>query len=76
MKTRDKLRLQEVDVTIWDEDIMIHKKALETISRTLCDVMNNNVPFGVKTFILGRDFRQILPVVKKVTKIQWQSMNA
>lgn len=70
LKARDKLRLQEVDVVIWDEASMIPRKALETISRTLCDVMNSTVPFGGKTFILGGDFRQTLPVVKKATRRQ------
>ncbi|KAG8174783.1 hypothetical protein JTE90_013184 [Oedothorax gibbosus] len=69
-KPRDKRRLQEVDVVIWDEASMIPRKALEIIDRTLKDVMNNSLPFGGKTFILGGDFRQVLPVVKKATRSQ------
>ncbi|KAG8174760.1 hypothetical protein JTE90_026660 [Oedothorax gibbosus] len=44
---------------------MIPRKALEIIDRTLKNVMNNSLPFGGKTFILGGDFKQVLPVVKK-----------
>lgn len=69
-KPRDKRRLQEVDVVIWDEASMIPRKALEMIDRTLKDVMNCSLPFGGKTFILGGDFRQVLPVVKKATRGQ------
>ena len=43
---------------------MIPKKALEIINNTLKDLCNTDVPFGGKLFILGGDFRQILPVVK------------
>ena len=57
LKTRDKLRLQKVDVVIWDEASMIPRKAFETINRTLRDIMSNILPFGGKTFILGGDFR-------------------
>lgn len=70
LKSRDKMRLQEVDVVIWDEASMIPRRALEIIDRTLRDIMNKNLPFGGKTFILGGDFRQVLPVVKKAGRGQ------
>lgn len=40
------------------------------VNRTLQDLMNNTRPFGGKIMILGGDFRQILPVVKRATKQQ------
>lgn len=39
--------------------------ALKTIDRLLKDLMNNNVLFGGKTFLMGGDFRQTPPVVHK-----------
>ena len=36
---------------------MIPKKALDIIDRTLRDVMDNDLPFGGKRFILAGDFR-------------------
>ena len=38
--------------------------------RLLRDIVGNNIPFGGKTFLLGGDFRQTLPVVKKENAAQ------
>ena len=56
LKICDQLHLQKIDVLIWDEASMILRKVLETIDRTLLDIMNNNLPVGGKAFILGGDF--------------------
>ncbi|XP_047132702.1 ATP-dependent DNA helicase PIF1-like [Hydra vulgaris] len=44
---------------------MIPKHTLNAIDRLLKDVCNNNFPFGGKVILIGGDFRQILPVVKR-----------
>jgi hypothetical protein len=59
---------------IWDEAPMMHKHCFESLDRALRDVLksNNNgrtdIPFGGKVVVLGGDFRQILPVIPKVTR--------
>ena len=46
---------------IWDEAPMAPRYALEIIDRTLKYIMSNDLLFGAKIVILGRDFRQLLP---------------
>ncbi|XP_046422359.1 ATP-dependent DNA helicase pfh1-like [Neodiprion fabricii] len=65
-----KKKIQSIDVFIWDECSMIPKIALELIDRTLKDIMEDALPFGGKTIILGGDFRQVLPIVKRGGKQQ------
>ncbi|MCO5584416.1 hypothetical protein L7F22_038343 [Adiantum nelumboides] len=48
---------------------MIHRHAFEALDKTLRDVMQNNMLFGGKVFLLGGDFRQILPVVRKGCRV-------
>ena len=47
---------------------MTPRYALEVADRTLRDMMNNNKPFGGKVFVLGGDFRQLLPVKVRGTR--------
>ena len=58
-------QLREIDVVIWDEAPMAPKQALEAVDKLLRDIMQTEVPFGNKTMLLGGDFRQVLPVVRK-----------
>nr|XP_047142921.1 ATP-dependent DNA helicase PIF1-like [Hydra vulgaris] len=44
---------------------MIPKHALNAIDKLLQDVCNNKFPFGGKVILMGGDFMQILPVVKR-----------
>lgn len=50
---------------------MTHRRCFEALDRTLRDLLseqtpsNSIVPFGGKVIILGGDFRQILPVIRK-----------
>ncbi|KAK9983468.1 hypothetical protein SO802_032993 [Lithocarpus litseifolius] len=50
---------------------MAHKNCFEAVDRTLRDILqiedpqNAEKPFGGKVVVLGGDFRQILPVVRK-----------
>jgi len=63
--------LIETKLIIKDEAPMMNKLCFEAFNRTLRDIMkvvdekNNNKPFGGNVVVLGGDFRQILPVVKK-----------
>ncbi|CDF33021.1 unnamed protein product [Chondrus crispus] len=55
--------LQQVDLIIWDEIVMCHRHCIETVDRSLRDLMQTDRPFGGKFVVLAGDFRQILPVV-------------
>jgi len=63
--------VRKVDIIIWDEAPMMHRRAFEAVDRTLRDLMQlddaqeTEKIFGGKTVVLGGDFRQILPVVPK-----------
>ncbi|XP_047124872.1 uncharacterized protein LOC124806981 [Hydra vulgaris] len=57
--------LRQVSLYLLDEASMIPKHALNAIDKLLQDVCNNRFPFGGKVILMGGDFRQILPVVKR-----------
>jgi hypothetical protein len=63
--------VHKADIIIWDEALMMHRRAFKAIDRTLCDLMQlddaqaTKKIFGGKTVVLGGDFQQILPVVPK-----------
>ncbi|KHJ89452.1 hypothetical protein OESDEN_10722 [Oesophagostomum dentatum] len=56
--------LAETDIIIWDEISMAPKCSFEAVDSLLRDIMQNDVPFGGKLFVIGGDFRQILPIVE------------
>ncbi|GLU17463.1 hypothetical protein SLE2022_338290 [Rubroshorea leprosula] len=66
--------IQLADVIIWDEAPMDHKHCFEAVHHTLQDLMDGQIsrakelPFGGKTVVMGGDFRQCLPVIKKATR--------
>ncbi|XP_035841306.1 uncharacterized protein LOC110870193 [Helianthus annuus] len=68
--------LKETQLIIWDEAPMVHKHTFEALDRTMSDVFSDgrsirsDVPFGGKVFVLGGDFRQILPVIPNGTRQQ------
>ena len=47
---------------------MTHKHALEAVDRMVRYIVNKDKPMGGRTLILSRDFRKILPVVKRGSK--------
>jgi len=59
---------------IWDEAPMMSRFCFEALDRMLRDIMssvdkdNKYKPFGGKVVVLGGDFRQILPVIRKGTR--------
>ena len=57
-------------LVIWDEVAMTKRQAVETIDRTLQDIMGCNQPFGGKVMLFRGDFRQVLPVVAQGTRAQ------
>ena len=60
--------LQKADLIVWDECTMSHRRALETVDRTLKDIRGNSSLMAVVTIVLAGDFRQTLPVIPKGTK--------
>ena len=54
---------------IIDEASMIPSHALHAIDLLLRDLTKLDLPFGGKVMLLGGDFRQVLPVVRKATKV-------
>lgn len=59
--------LQMCELIVWDECTMAHKKALESLDRTLQDFRDRNDPFGGAVILLAGDFRQKLPVIPRST---------
>ena len=49
---------------------MVHRHMLEALERTLHDLTKKDLPFGGKVIVLGGDFRQVLPVVKRASRPQ------
>lgn len=62
LESQEAAYLKKIDVFIWDEAPMAPRYSIEIIDRILRDIMNNDEIFGGKIFILGGDFRQLLPV--------------
>jgi hypothetical protein len=62
--------LRKTELIIWDKLPMQHRHAPEAVSQTLCDVRNDNRPFGGIVVVFGGDFQQILPVVPKGSRPQ------
>ncbi|XP_068328165.1 ATP-dependent DNA helicase PIF1-like [Pyrus communis] len=60
--------IQKAKAIIWDEATMTHRHAFEALDRTFRDLTDIDLPFGGKIMIFGRDFRQVLPVIRKGTK--------
>ena len=57
--------LRDKSLFLFDEASMIPVYAFNCIDKCLQDICGNNVPFGGKVVLLGGDFRQVLPVVRR-----------
>ncbi|CAN1247135.1 ATP-dependent DNA helicase PIF1 [Linum grandiflorum] len=68
--------LENTSLIIWDEAPMAHKHCIESLDRSLRDILSRNnksngdIPFGGITVVFGGDFRQILPVIPKATRTE------
>uniref|UniRef100_A0A453BGH0 ATP-dependent DNA helicase n=1 Tax=Aegilops tauschii subsp. strangulata TaxID=200361 RepID=A0A453BGH0_AEGTS len=62
--------LKQASLIIWDEVAMTKRQAVETLDRSLQDIMECSLPFGGKVVVFGGDFRQVLPVVTRGTRAQ------
>ncbi|XP_062093997.1 uncharacterized protein LOC133800034 [Humulus lupulus] len=60
--------LRTTRLIIWDEAPMTRKQHIEALDKMLRDITDVDVTFGGKVVILGGDFRQVLPVVRKGTR--------
>ena len=58
-------KLRSTWIFIIDEASMLDRYQFEAIDRMMRDVTGKDVPFGGKIFILGGDFRQTLPVIRR-----------
>jgi ATP-dependent DNA helicase PIF1 len=62
---------RKTKLIIWDEAPMMNRYCFECFDRSMRDIMsyngvdNSHKPFGGISVVLGGDFRQILPVVRK-----------
>ena len=63
-------RLRQIALFILDETSILSLNILHCVDRWLRDIVGNNIPFGGITFLLGGDFRQTLPVVKRENAAQ------
>jgi hypothetical protein len=59
--------LRRVSLIIWDEVAMTKCQCVETLGRSLQDIMECGLPFGGNVMVFGGDFRQVLPVVTRGT---------
>ncbi|XP_041001096.1 uncharacterized protein LOC121246852 [Juglans microcarpa x Juglans regia] len=62
--------LRLAKLIIWDEAPMSTKYSIEALDKMLRDINDIDLPFGGKVIVFGRDFRQVLPVIRKSTKEQ------
>lgn len=62
--------LRRASLIIWDEVAMTKRQAVETLDRSLQDIMECPLPFGGKVVVFGGDFRQVLPIVTRGTRAQ------
>ncbi|XP_076924323.1 uncharacterized protein LOC143586728 [Bidens hawaiensis] len=62
------LLITEAVLIIWDEAPMSYRRCFESLNKSLQDILDKScVPFGGKSMLLGGDFRQTLPIVRKAS---------
>ncbi|XP_052626500.1 uncharacterized protein LOC111912907 [Lactuca sativa] len=62
--------LRLAKIIIWDESSMANRQGIEAMDRTMQDITKVSLPFGGKIMVLGGDFRQVLPVIRRGTRAQ------
>ncbi|GJZ46075.1 uncharacterized protein Tco_0593671, partial [Tanacetum coccineum] len=58
--------IREAKLIIWDEASMAKRHAIEVVDRTMPDIMGDSRAFGGEVMVMGGDFWQVLPVVRRV----------
>ena len=61
----EKEYLKSIDLLIWDEAPMAPGTALEIVDLIFRGLIGVKIPFDEKVVVLGGDFRQVLPVIRK-----------
>ena len=62
--------IRKSDLIISDEATVKFNPAIDAINEFLQTSMQNDLPYGGKVLLLVGDFRQCLPVVKHVNRVQ------
>nr|GEW37624.1 hypothetical protein [Tanacetum cinerariifolium] len=62
--------LRAAKLIIWDEASMAKRQAVKALDRSMQNITGTRLPFGEKIMVLGGDFRQVLPVVRRETRAQ------
>ncbi|XP_076953571.1 uncharacterized protein LOC143627683 [Bidens hawaiensis] len=62
--------IRSAKLIIWDEASMAKRQAIEAFDRKLQDIIGFRLPFGGKIMVMGGDFRQVLPIIKRGTRAQ------
>ena len=62
--------IRVVKCIIWDEIIPQHQYAIEALDHTLCDLRDNDQPFGGVIVLMGGDSQQTLLVIPKGSRKQ------
>ncbi|XP_070044946.1 uncharacterized protein [Nicotiana tomentosiformis] len=61
---------RKVKLILWDEARMARRQTIETVDRRFRDIMDIDEPFDKKVMVVEGDFRQVLPVVPKATRVE------
>lgn len=56
--------VRNIDLVIWDKNVMSHRHNLEASKKAFRDVTRPTLPFDGKSALLIGDFRQILPMIR------------
>jgi ATP-dependent DNA helicase PIF1 len=68
--SKEAAQLKKIRVIVWDEAPMVSKDILHCVNKLLQDVCQDRRAFGGKVMLLGGDFRQVLPVLRRAGKAQ------
>ena len=72
-ESNDAILLRMASIIIIDEVVMLNKLLIEALNDTLQDIHQNDQLFGGKIVIIGGDFRQLLPVIRRGTTAEVKS---
>uniref|UniRef100_A0A0N5B5W6 ATP-dependent DNA helicase n=1 Tax=Strongyloides papillosus TaxID=174720 RepID=A0A0N5B5W6_STREA len=69
----ERMRIKNAEVCFIDEVSMLSAKQLDYIDKVLRLHGGRHKPFGGKFIVMGRDFRQCLPIIKDATTAQLEA---